>query len=93
MDPTFNPQNVRYIRFESDSEEDEEEEEAAGDIPATAAASRLKFVAHSKHPASAMFLGAVASTGEVSPPIWFPTGFSLDAGAYIKALRTPLYPG
>ena len=39
-----------------------------------------------------MFLGAVASTGEVSPPIWFPTGFRLDSEAYIKALRETLIP-
>ena len=46
----------------------------------------------SKHPASAMFLGAVASTGEVSPPIWFPTGFRLGADAYIDALRKTIVP-
>ena len=39
-----------------------------------------------------MFLGAIASTGEVSPPIWFPTGFRLDSEAYIEALRETLIP-
>ena len=71
VDPTFNPQNDRYICFyDSTDEEDEDEEaaeEAAGDVPAAAAVLRPKFVARSKHPASAMFLGAIASTGEVSP--------------------------
>ena len=39
-----------------------------------------------------MFLRAVASTGEVSPPIWFPQGFRLGADAYIAALRGTLIP-
>ena len=49
-------------------------------------------MARSKHPAGAMFLGAVASTGETSPPIWFPQGFRLGANGYIKALRDTLIP-
>ena len=40
-----------------------------------------------------MFLGAVASTGEVSPPIWFKEGFCLDADSYIKELDKTLIPG
>ena len=39
-----------------------------------------------------MFLGAVASTGEVPPPIWFPSGFRLAADAYIEVLRTKILP-
>ena len=39
-----------------------------------------------------MFLGAVASTGEKSPPIWFPQGFRLNAEAYIEALKKTLIP-
>ena len=39
-----------------------------------------------------MFLGAVASTGEKSPPIWFPEGFHLGADGYIDALRQTLVP-
>ena len=34
---------------------------------------------------AAMFFGAVASTGETSPPIWFPEGFRL--GAKFGSLR------
>ena len=49
-------------------------------------------MARSKHPAGAMFLGAVASTGETSPPIWFPEGFRLGANGYIEALRDTLIP-
>ena len=99
MDPAFNPQNDRYICFYNESSEDEDESDLEkdggglqnrqnprGDAPAG------KFVARSKHPASAMFLGAIASTGEVSPPIWFPTGFRLDSEAYIEALRETLIP-
>ena len=43
-------------------------------------------------PASLMFLGAVASTGEASPPIWFPTGFHLSASHYQDVLRKTLIP-
>ena len=39
-----------------------------------------------------MLLGAVASTGEKSPPIWFPQGFRLNADAYIEALDRTLVP-
>ena len=39
-----------------------------------------------------MFLGAVAATGETSPPIWFPSGFRLGAEAYIKSLKKTLVP-
>ena len=49
-------------------------------------------MARSKHPAGAMFLGAVASTGETSTPIWFPEGFRLGANGYIEALRDTLIP-
>ena len=47
-----------------------------------------KYLARSKHPMGAMFLGTVASTGEVSPPIWFPKGFRLRAAGYIEKLET-----
>ena len=39
-----------------------------------------------------MFLGAVASTGDVSPPILFPTGFRLVVDAYIDVLASTLLP-
>ena len=39
-----------------------------------------------------MMLGAVASTGERSPPVWFPEGFRLGADAYKEALRDTLVP-
>ena len=39
-----------------------------------------------------MLLGAVASTGEKSPLIWFPQGFRLNADSYIEALDRTLVP-
>ena len=39
-----------------------------------------------------MLLAAVASTGERSPPIWFPEGFRLGADSYIEALKQTLVP-
>ncbi|QQP35330.1 Putative transposable element [Caligus rogercresseyi] len=45
-----------------------------------------------KHPASAMSLGFVASNGIATPLIWFPTGFRLKAADYIKVLKTKFLP-
>ena len=50
------------------------------------------YQATSKHPASAMFLGVVASTGEVSPPVWFKAGFRLDSATYIQTLQKTIIP-
>ena len=80
VDPAFNPQNDRWIRFG--------DEEGGGDLNGPPG----KFLPRSKHPAGAMMLGAVASTGERSPPIWFPEGFRLDADSYIEALKNTLIP-
>ena len=51
-----------------------------------------KFITKTKHPASLMCLGAVASTGEASPPIWFPTRFRLSASNYQEVLQKILMP-
>ena len=82
VDPSFNPQNERWIRFS------EYEDGGSGNLDGPTG----KFIARSKHPAGAMMLGAVPSTGEWSPPIWFPEGFRLGAAAYIEALRDTLLP-
>ena len=66
FNPVPNSRNDRNMRLES-SEVDE-------DVSTTAT-----FMTKTKHPASLMFLGAVASIHEALPPIWFPTGFSLSA--------------
>ena len=51
-----------------------------------------RYIARSKHPVLTMFLGTVTSTGEVSPPIRFLTGFRLAADAYIDILASILLP-
>ena len=96
VDPAFNPQNDCWICFydsddheTSDTDSDNTEGAAGGDFNALGGA---RYMPRSKHPASAMFLGAIASTGEVSPPIWFPSGFRLGADAYIDSLRKVLVP-
>ena len=89
VDPAFNPQNDHYIEFYNSEDEDEDEDEAED---RDRRCSSGRYLARSKHPAGAMFLGAVASTGETSPPIWFPEGFRLGANGYIEALRDTLIP-
>ena len=37
-----------------------------------------------------MFFSAVASTGEASPPIWFPTGFRFSTSNYQEVLQKTL---
>ena len=82
VDPVYNAQNDRWICFQ-----DEPSAAAAGDNGTGRPSG--KYLARSKHPASAMFLGAVASTGEALPPIWFPTGFRLDSESYVQSLKKP----
>ena len=48
-----------------------------------------RYTARSKHPASVMFLGAVTSTGEVSPPIWFPQGLYSGSAGHSNTLDAP----
>lgn len=49
-------------------------------------------VSKTKHPASVMMLGIVASTGEKMPPVWFPTGYRLTAADYLEILKTKILP-
>ena len=58
VDPSHNPQNDRWIDFMDGPMEE-------GDLQAP----QGKFLPRSKHAAGAMMLGAIASTGEKSPPI------------------------
>ena len=74
VDLAFNLENDRYICFYDDEDEEEEEDESDPDKDDGGCRNArgdglmaAKYIARSKHPASAMFLGAVASTGEVSP--------------------------
>ena len=80
VDPSSNAQNDRWIRFGDD--------DGSGDANGPSG----KYLPQSKHPAGAMLLTAVASTGERSPPIWFLEGFRLGADAYIEALNKTLIP-
>lgn len=79
VDPVRNRQNDRFIRLGGPGSE--------GDVPTAS-----RFITKTKHPASLMFLGVVASTGEVSPPIWFPKGFRLTALEYQAVLKKTLVP-
>lgn len=49
-------------------------------------------VTRTKHPASVMMLGVVASTGEKMPPIWFETGYRLTAADYLEILKNKVLP-
>ncbi len=46
----------------------------------------------SKHPASAMMLGVVASDGKAMPPYWFPKGLKISAKEYQEVLETVVKP-
>ena len=76
VDPVYNPQNDRWICIEDVGDAGNEDPTNTG-----------KFIGRSKHPATAMFFGAVVSTGETSPPVWFKAGFRLGANESIKVLK------
>ncbi|QQP39809.1 Putative transposable element [Caligus rogercresseyi] len=50
----------------------------------------IRCVSKTKHPASVMMLGIVASTGDKMPPIWFPTGYRLTGADYLELLKTKI---
>ncbi len=68
--------NCRNDRYVSFGEVDEE----------------VRTVTTTKHPASAMALGFVASNGLAAPLVWFPGGYRLKAADYIKVLKANLLP-
>ena len=45
-----------------------------------------------KHPASIMMLGVVASNGEKMPPVWFERGYRLTSAVYKEVLETKVLP-
>lgn len=47
----------------------------------------LRTVTTTKHPASLMSLGFVASNGLVTPSIWFPVCYRLTATEYVSILE------
>ncbi len=54
--------------------------------------SEARHISKTKHPASVMMLGVVASTGDKMPPIWFSTGYRLNAADYLVILQTKILP-
>jgi hypothetical protein len=49
-------------------------------------------VARTKHPASVMMLGIVASSGQKAPPIFIPEGEKVNTEVYIAILRSKVLP-
>ena len=49
-------------------------------------------VSRTKHPASIMFLGVVASNGEKAPPIFIPEGEKVNTESYISILEAKVLP-
>lgn len=52
----------------------------------------MRSVSKTKHPASVMMLGIVASTGDKMRPIWFPTGYRLTGADYLRILKDKVLP-
>lgn len=52
----------------------------------------VRTLSTTKHPASVMSLGFIASNGAVMPLIWFPTGYRLTARDYEDKLANMLVP-
>ena len=78
VDPVRNRQNERYLKHKDDDPEVVEDED--------------RFIDKTKHPASLMMLGVVASSGEVCPPVWFPVGYRLVSKDYIAAVEKTVKP-
>ncbi|QQP34859.1 Putative transposable element [Caligus rogercresseyi] len=47
----------------------------------------IRTITKTKHPASVMMLGVVASTGGEMAPIWFPVGYRLTAADYLMVMK------
>ena len=54
--------------------------------------SEVRNISTTKHPASVMMFGVVASNGEKMPPVWFPTGYRLTAADYKDILESKVLP-
>ena len=72
----YNRRNSRYVAILED-----------GDVPY-----ETRYATSTKKPAHLMFLGVVASTGEVSPPIWFKEKETMTSAKYIAHLDKTLIP-
>jgi hypothetical protein len=49
-------------------------------------------VQKTKHPASVMMLGVIASDGKRAPPIFFPEGIKVNTEAYLALLKSKVLP-
>jgi transposase len=58
-----------------------------GDVPA-----HIKFKYQTKHPASIMMFGLVASDGKKMPPFFFPVGTKINSDVYVDLLKTVVKP-
>ena len=76
----YNRRNARYISLEGNGDSN------------LGAPYHARYATSTKHPSSRMFLGVVASTGEVSSPIWFKKSERLNANKYIRILDQKLIP-
>ena len=87
----YNRRNSRYIVLENSDVEDGGGDNDV-DVDADGVPYNVKYATSTKNPASVMFLGVVASTGEVSPPYWFKEKERLNAVKYVKILDRILLP-
>lgn len=76
VDAVINRRNTRYISKHADD-----------DVP-----DAVRLHKKTKHPASVMVLGLVASDGRKCPPIFVPTGSRVTAAAYQELLRSHVLP-
>ncbi len=53
---------------------------------------QLWTISKTKHPASRMMLGVIASNGVHKDPVWFPTGYRLMMKDYLKFLKDKVFP-
>ena len=76
VDPVVNRQNDRAVAFLDNRDTVEQ----------------LRTISKTKHPASVMMLGVVASNGAKMDPIWFKTGYRLTAADYLVILKDKVLP-
>ena len=65
---------------------------ARNDRYLTYAVNNLPPINQTKHPASAMMLGIVASDGSRMPPYWFEKGLRVGAMAYLEVMKEVVKP-
>ena len=61
-------------------------------LPASDVPHNVRFVSKTKHPASVMVFGLVASDGKKMPPVFIPNGIKINTTEYIKILEKNVLP-